>query len=366
MSQLFRLLRVAERELDSLKITKALEKAGEEFGLHELAPITRNSENVLHIGDRTAESLETSLKAGRIEEAISHIYHVKDVPESVKLKLLDQVKDLPSARVAAVEAKSAKVKSILKTAFEETPDIKDLADVDGPPLTVQQVQKNSNLIKTLDVLKASRIVSAYTGIVVIGGTTALIVAAINAHRKEMRGCYRFTNTNGTIHSCKIVESSCVDGAVDLHETIRACTNLSADFNDLGVGDCSKIVGVGCINCPPEHLKKIVSKDTEKIDKPETYAKQDASDLVSYHCNQPSVLDAMSDLLNERAGDVSRALGDIGGTVGKAVKTAFDVVTILFIVMGAVVGIVIIAYGVKKLSIISKDGKSKIIVPMQQY
>lgn len=352
MSRLFRILRAAETEVDLLKIGSVLSKTGEEIGLRELAPIIRTPQNILKIGDRTAESLVKSLRAGRVEEAVQHIYRVDHVPESVKLKLLDEVKDLPSAHVGLAEQEASVIKGEFRKTMSEA-EYKELSAPDGPPLTVDSVKKSQTLSKIADMLKNTKVISIYTGVVLFGGTTALVVAAVNHHRRELRGCYKFTNTNGTIHSCKEVESSCVNGHVDLHETTRACRPEPGASSSTET--CETVDGVGCINCPPATRQRASPSD-EQIDKPETLAGHDEFDMVSYHCNNPSNMDALADLLNDKASSVSQALGGIGGAAANAVQTLFSAFRYVFIIMGVIAGLLVVAYGVNRYSIISNDGR----------
>lgn len=338
MSRLFRILRAADKEIDLFKITSKLEVIGKDIGFLDLAPVTRTSENVLKIGDRTAVSLIESLRSGNVEEALKHIYKVENVPNSVKLKFLDEVKDLPSSHIGLATAKAEKIKAKLKMVDNEIGDGVGLSAPDGPELTVDMVNKSPTLSKTVNIMKNIKVVSLYAGVVLIGGTTALVVAVINNHRREIRGCYRFTNTNGTIHSCKMAESSCVDGQQDLHETTRACFPAAPTI--IGATTCAGIKGVGCINCPPTA----------------TTAATDESDMVSYRCNNPSVMDAMADLLNEKADAISEIVGEVGGAVSGVFSGLFTILKYLFIIMGVVFGVLLIAYGVKRFAIISNYGK----------
>lgn len=353
MSRLFRILRAAEKEVDLIKIGTVLSRTGEEIGLRDLAPITRNSENILHIGDQTAASLVDSLRSGRVEEAISHIYRIENVPEAVKLKFLDEVKDLPSAHVGLAEEKA----DLIKNSFKEKLSTDEYIKLDAPdatPLTIEDVNKSTALSKVVDLLKNTKVISIYTGVILFGGTTALVLASINNHRRELRGCYKFTNINGTIHSCKVIESSCVDGQVDLHQTTRACLPTPTSRAESSVETCASVKGVGCINCPPKHLAKPTSTN-ENIDKPETMANEDDFDKVFYRCNNPSNMDAFADLLNEKAGNISNVLGNIGGVAAKTIDALFTGLRYVFIIMGLVAGILVIAYGINRYSIISNDG-----------
>lgn len=349
MSKLLRILRVAEEEADLLKIGSTLAKLGESIGMKEIALISRDTKRGdLIIGDKTAKSLVRSLRNGGVEDVIKQIYKVDTVPVAVKLKFLDEIKDLPSVYVAIAENRSYLVKSHIKTQLSKE-EYKELSRPDAPPLTVDIVEKSGVLSKAVDTLKNTKVISIYTSIVLFGGTTALVIASINNHRRELRGCHKFTNVNGTIRSCKEIQSSCVDGHVDLHETVHACWQTSPSLSSTVT--CKDIKGVGCINCPPI---ADISSTGEKIDNPKTMEKVDDRDLISYHCNDPSNLDAIADLLNEKADKVSQIFGKAGDAVADTISSIFGAIKYLFILVGVVAGVFIVAYGIKHFSIISND------------
>lgn len=237
---------------------------------------------------------EKALKKGDLS-SLNKIFEFDGViSPQVKSVINNEVKNLPSYKVGQVEGKVSSLKSN-KIPQELT--------IPGKDLSVDEVLKTGNGNSLINYLKGKSFKSITLGTIVFGTSAVAIVAIINKHRSEMSGCFKYSVINGLLTSCKVIECSCKDGVINTTSSISTC---AAPENMKG-GDCSKTSGYSCVNCPSPIVEDELRGDLDNLES----LNQD--ETIYYQCNDPSFIDAVGDIINDKMDDLGNILNVLNET-----------------------------------------------------
>lgn len=311
---LYRILAVASKESRAVKVAGALENYAKAVKLPSFKlPTVVSTGGVMKIANVPVSFFETRLKLGYIGDTMEKIYKIEKLPSAIELKMINEVKDLPSYQIGK--------------ASRAAETLKDSVGTVGIGVTASDVAKNSKLTAIVDYMKGKSFWSLTAGTVVVGASTIYVLNAIEKHRNLMSGCFRYEMVNGKIEACKVQSCSCVDG-VPAQGSSLFCSADKIPTSMLSTSACQGTTGRVCVNCPIQ-----TSSTSGDLDDTESLSKPADSDKIYYDCKSATFWEAVSDLV----GDKIDAVVGIGESVvteaGSALSLLLKVAKYGLVVIG---------------------------------
>lgn len=312
----YRLLGAMSKEVNLTKVTEAFGNYAKKVKLPSFkVPSVKASGGVVSIGADTLASLEKRVKLGYVADTMRKVYKIEKLPSSIELKLIDEVKHLPSYKVGVSKRAADTLEANIGAV--------------GSNVTESTVAANSRLSKVIDYLKGKSFISITGGTVVIGVTTVYALQAIQRHRDMMSGCFRYEMVRGKIEACKVQSCSCVNGAPSQGgSNYCAADKLPADM--LVTSGCSGSSGTVCVNCPSASFES----DKGDVTSDDGLSNPAPNDNVYYECRNATFWEAVSDLVGD---EVDKVI-DIGTSVATEVGSALALLLKVLKYGAAVVGI----------------------------
>lgn len=302
------------------------------FNKIEIRPL-KLANNELTIGGKFVGDVATGLKAGRVEEFAKVVYNIDNVSTQMKTVLLKDVQNLPTYRVSEFLSSGSNMKNQLKNI-----PINTISEAD--------VLKYPKLKGVLDFMMNKKFITFTGGITVVGVGLTYLITEINKHRERMSGCYRYTTKeNGDLVSCKINQCSCSNGNFS-QSNVTQCQNIDPGMLN---GSCQGTSGLACINCPPK-------PKNPDIENEEALSQITSDDLEYYVCIQASIADAITDIINDKVGDVTDAISTIKDEAGSILTTFTTVLKYFIIAIGVIVPLLLVGYAYNYLKSTSEKRK----------
>lgn len=293
-----------------ITVVSALNTYARQFKL--IVPLTHvvREANALKIGAKSVQEVIGLMKVGKINDAIFHIYGVRNVPEPMLRKLNSEMSHLPIYDVTRHHASALQLQN----------NITDIVDAKNVKMT--DIQKSSSLKRMLNYMSSKKFIS-FSGInVVIGVGAVAAFFAIKKHQKKTTGCLRYSKVNGKFVVCKVAECSCENGKMILDKYAYHCgPNVHIPKGMLQPENCKNVTGIGCVNCP---MAKETSNTTDGGDN------GDDGDEVFYKCNVPNFFEAAADVLNNSVDSAINTIHNIGSEIGSFMSLIFIIVKFMII------------------------------------
>lgn len=299
------------------------------------------------IGGQFVDDISRNLKLGNIG-ILNKIYKINEIPRPLSIRALEDVKNLPSAKVGDVERIGKMFKEKARTKLPN--DTFEQLNRPGRDLRVSDVEQN-NLIKNLvDELQKRNNIKPFTGtgFVFASLSTALFVSTFNKRQRDLRGCHAYyTDDTGNVLSCKLPTCSC-DGKGGFNSKCNASCKVCPQeiLNLLPPSMTNNIkacvdVNEPCVNCPAKEFEEahIANIDNESAD----FQTITPTDKVYIKCINPSVLDTFVDIFGDLGDNI---LGLADNAVG-ATSFFFKHIKSILIVCGVLVTIVSVAVAIFK-------------------
>lgn len=259
------------------------------------------------IGGHQVENVSRKLKLGDVG-VLNKIYRINEIPRALALRTLEDVKNLPSARVGEVER--------LQTTFKEKARNKlsakayDELNSTGRDLKIDDVRENDLIKKVVDEIMTKRDIKPFTGtgFVVAGVSMAIFISTFNKRLRDMKGCHvYYTDDLGNISSCKLAACSC-DGKGGFNSECgvhcKLCPEEILRLLPLSMTDnikaCANATGP-CVNCPSTEFENAnaVDIDSENPDFNNTLP----TDKLYIKCVDPTILDTFVDIFGNLGNDI---------------------------------------------------------------
>lgn len=262
------------------------------------------SEGVVKIGNERLDVVNKKLRLG-YTDVLKNIYKINDIPRPLSMRITEDIEGLSSARIGQHERFNEQFKSKLSEKLSK--DVYDHLTTPGKEVTEEMVKNNKVLEDIFNLLK-NKSLRPITGaaIVLFGVSTATIALTVNKRMHETRGCFAYYTRNGILQSCKIVSCSCGTKSLnpDCGKHCTVCRNdiLSAFPNDmLNIHNCDNINDEPCVKCPSEDFGKHTTANL--TDENPDFSTLERSDQLYVKCNNPSVVDTMTDLYGQLGEDL---------------------------------------------------------------
>lgn len=287
-------------------------------------------------GSMTINGRPTKLVARELSMGYTHalkdVYKIENVPRSLELRSIEDVKLSPSFDVGEnirftendfTPALNKKLEREGKKVMNST----DLAD----EITPSVVERNPALKNIFNNLSGKTVRTVGGTILKIGLGIAAVCLIVNEHRNRLTGCYLYFYYKNQLKRCIIPQCTCkkIDCKKD-------CVNCTADLmkkylpNDMMVDNCADFKGgAGCSQCPSDTYTKTDITDDS------TLVKDDVDNVSFVRCQRPNFFEALTDIF----GGISEELIDI---VDKSLNAVSWIVRKLpIILLFAFIGFIII-------------------------
>lgn len=338
---LYKILSAVRKELEIVEGTQKISRYAD-LAVGTVLPVRQmvNEASGVHINGRPTLVVSRELAMG-FSNALRDVYQIENIPRSLELRALNDVKNLPSLKIgdqirftetSFVPELDKKIDTNAKKIMSSTdPETK---------LTVDVVEKNPALKAIFDKMNNKTFRTVGGWVVVIGLGTAAGVLAVNEHRNRLTACLLYYYVKGSLTSCVIPTCTCKPTACTskCNYCSEALMNLLPD--DMKVDNCEGFKGTGCVNCPSEAFNPTNISNDSSLD-------ANKNDQYFVRCFRPTFYEALTDLWGG-------ASEDLINIVKGALQTAnwlVNALPIIFIIAVVIIVIVVI------LSIISKFSSS---------
>lgn len=288
-------------------------------------------EGVAHIGGERVDVVGHNLKKGNLE-FIRKVYKIADVPRPLALRAAEDVKELASAKIGALERNAETFKSRVR---EKVPErVFGELNTPGTYLTEGHVRDNKVLQDILKEMQSKNLKPITgTALLLSGLSTAILVSTINKRMDEIKGCTAYMLQDGQMYSCKIATCSC-DGKGRFNATCsKHCVicppEITASLPDVMTKNPNACVGQEgpCVNCPSDELDKRNAADITNL--MADFATISQTDKLHIKCNDPGVWDTIVDIF----GDLGANLLDVVDSAAKGASWVFSHMKQIFIYGG---------------------------------
>lgn len=260
-------------------------------------------DGIAHMNGKATHILSSELAMG-FTSSLRDIYNIENIPLSLELRTIDDVKLRPSYIVGEnIRFSENRLTPELSSKLDD--EAKKIMNSTNPndKLTPEIVERNPALKNISEKLSGKSVRTVGGTLITIGVGIAAVCLAVNEHRNRLTACmlYYYDATN-VLRRCVIATCTCK--AVACSSNCNYCTNdvlqkyLPADMLQ---NNCEGFTGTAdCRNCPSSNYMKANINDDS------TLAQDDKSKSSFVRCQKPNFYEALSDLF----GGVSDDLLDI--------------------------------------------------------
>lgn len=344
---LLKIVRAANVETKLVNVTKTFEVLGRELRVaSDASHITHDAIDGIKFGGTSAADIVSDLKYGRINKALRSVFNLSEVPIELERKFSAEVNHLPSYHLGRAEKAAEEFKAVL-TKDVSAADLEKLTSADGK-VTKEIVERNSRIAAILKYLKGKKLKSLMVGTVLFSGAS-YVLKAVENHREDISGCFRYSVVGGALSVCKVAQASCLDGmfVAGGHHNCAALDNVPAEM--LNVNNCINFKGRGCVKCPLDPVNELKTS-ASLAPEPKSGAllvndnnRDDTHDNVVYKCSTPSFLDALADLVYDRVNDAASYAQQFGNEITSFAITILNVLKYVGMAMGFILVLGAFAY-----------------------
>lgn len=297
------------------------------------------------IGGQHVENMSRKLKLGDVG-VLNKIYRINEIPRALALRALEDVKNLPSARIGDIERVGNIFKEKAKTKL--SPSAYDELSSKGRDLKMTDIDENDLIKKLVDELLTKKDIKPFTGtgFIIAGVSLAVFVSTFNKRMRDLKGCHvYYTDDVGNISSCKLAACSC-DGKGGFNSECGVhCKLCPEDIMRLlpqsmtnNIKACIASTGP-CVNCPSAEFETTNAIDIDS-DNPD-FSTASATDKLYIKCVDPTILDTFVDIF----GNLGNNILDLADNAAGATNFFLRNIKNILVVAGVLVAIVaiVVAY-----------------------
>lgn len=289
-------------------------------------------DGVMKMNGKATSVIGSELAMG-FTSALRDVYKLENIPHSLELRTIEDVKLRPSYLVGEnirfVENRFApELSSKLDKEAKRVMSSKNLSD----EITPEIVERNPALKKIFENMSGKKMKTFAGTVLTVGVGIAAVCVAVNEHRNRLTACMLYYyDDNKQLRRCTIATCTCKKVACT-----KSCNYCSPDIlqkylpPDMLVDNCGDFSGSAeCRKCPSEDYNKANLSDDS------TLKEKDVSQSSFVRCQRPDFFDALSDMF----GGVSEDILDI--VKGSLSGLSWIVKFLPYIIFAAIAGIVII-------------------------
>lgn len=290
-----------------------------------------NIDGVMHINGKKIENVSLRLSMG-YTDALHDVYKIDNIPKSLELRSIEDIKSLPSYIVG----KNVKFsQDILKPQLLEKldPEAKRIMSSTNlsEEITPAIVERNPVLRNIFTNLSGKTVRVVGGALLTFGIGTAAVCALVNEHRNRLTACMLYYYSNNQLRRCAVITCTCKKIACK-----KDCNYCSTEIlqkylpSDMLKDNCDGFKeAAGCVKCPSENYHK-----TNLLDDL-TLVQDKVSDSSFIRCQRPDFFEVLSDLF----GGVSEDLLDI--VKGSLKGISWFIQKLPYIILAAIIGTIII-------------------------
>lgn len=344
MLRMLQTVNKSTKGLDEIKrVISGFAKTSLKLEKFKIAQITRDFRGTLKIGPKTMSETIHLLKSGRFEEVIPLMFGVQKIPPHMITKLTNEFKHLPHFKITRNRIKVQKMKRLMKIEKDLEKFNKSTAKI-----TEENVRANSKMMRVMEFMKNKTFKSLTFGTTFVAGLSlSATVAFINKHKQNMTGCIRHENINGEMVSCNLSSRTCNNGRLgdvvadggfacksDVDNSGLIKFEDDADV-DAHLMFCKNSEDGTCYRC------EMLNYDSE------------TNESVYYTCEQPSFIDALGDITNDKLESLGEFITEKGHALNSIIDIVLKSLKYVAIVSGGLIVLYIIFYAISKYRQIEK-------------
>lgn len=326
-------IRAEEHILSGIsKIEKySLEATSNILSVREISKIN----GVMHMNGTATHIISSQLSMG-FTSALRDIYKIDNIPHTLELRTLQDVKLKPSYIVGEnIRFVENKLKPQLSSKLDSEAGKIMSSKNPSDKITPNVVERNPALKNIFNSLSGKTVKTVGGTLLTVGIGIAAVCAVVNEHRNRLTACMLYYYSNSQLRRCVIATCTCKQVACT-----KDCNYCTTDVlskylpTDMLKDNCKDFSGsAGCVNCPSDNYNKLnISNDNSLT------SSDNINESSFVRCHRPDFFEALSDLVggvNESLLDIVK--GSLNGISWIIEKLPY---IILFVIFGIVIAIII--------------------------
>lgn len=291
-----------------------------------------NVDGVIRMNGKATQQLSHDLSMG-FTSALKDIYKIDNIPKSLELRSLEDIKALPSYEVGQnIRYVDQKLKPELSSKLDsKTLKLMESTNLNDK-ITPSVVERNPVLKNIFNKMSGKTMKTVGGTLLTIGVGTGAICTVVNEHRNRLTACMLYYYDNNQLRRCAIATCTCK--AVACTKNCNYCKpSILKKYlpDDMLHDNCGDFKGssAGCVKCPSDNYNKANIFDDS------TLHETSVSDSSFVRCQKPDFFEALSDLFGGASEDLLDIIrGSLNG-ISSLVKY------LPYIIIAAIIGTLII-------------------------